>query len=152
MRMITIIKQDYSGEEILRYEGLLRSISPHEVEIVAHFDRQDTPVDEIVLRRGDLFIETYFDNRWYNIYDIHDQDSDLIKCWYCNISHPAKIGDNDISYRDLAIDLLIYPGGRQKVLDMEEFSRLPLTAEVKEAALNALSELQQKFLERSHDG
>lgn len=150
--MIKVIKQDYSGKEILQYEGFLHSIFPHKVEIVAHFDRQDTPVDGIILRRGDLFIETYYDNRWYNIYEIHDQDSDLIKCWYCNIGYPAQIGNNDISYRDLAIDLLIYSDGRQKVLDMEEFSKLPLTSEVQTAALSALSELQKKFLERSYDG
>ena len=148
-QMITVIKQDYSGRETYRYQGKLLSLSPHKIVISAHFDLQDTPIEGITLKQGDLFIESYFDNRWYNIFEIHDQDSERIKGWYCNIGHPAMIQKDSIAYRDLALDLLVYPDGQQKVLDREEFATLPLSPQVKAAALKALTELKQKFKARA---
>lgn len=149
LQTINVIKQDYLGRETYRYQGKLLSLSPHKIVISAHFDRQDTTVEGITLKQGDLFIESYFDNRWYNIFEIHDQDSERIKCWYCNIGHPAMIQKDSIAYRDLALDLLVYPDGRQKVLDREEFATLPLSPQVKAAAAEALIELKQKFKARA---
>ncbi|UCF28624.1 MAG: DUF402 domain-containing protein, partial [Chloroflexota bacterium] len=57
----------------------------------------------------------------------------------------AEIRDNSIAYRDLALDLLVYPNGNQKVLDEDEFKALPISQEVKLAAQQGLLELQQKF-------
>jgi len=50
-----------------------------------------------------------------------------------------------LSYTDLALDLLIYPDGRQLVLDEDEFLLLPLTPQVQVQALLALEALQQVF-------
>jgi len=145
MKTITVIKQDYLGQETWRYAGSLVKRIPHEIVIQAEFDRDDTPLERIILRRGDQFIETYYDNRWYNIFEIHEGDSDHIKGWYCNIGYPATINGNTIAYRDLALDLLVYPDGRQLVLDEDEFSTLRVTHEVRVAAHKALRELQVLF-------
>jgi protein associated with RNAse G/E len=111
----------------------------------AYFDREDTPVGEIILRRGDRFIETYYTDRWYNIFEIQERASDQIKGWYCNIGYPAEIQEMQISYRDLALDLLVYPDGGQLVLDEDEFNALPLSPAVRTAARQALAELQNHF-------
>jgi protein associated with RNAse G/E len=145
MQTITIIKQDFLGRETWRYQGKVIKLSPHKIVISAHFDRDDTDFEGILLKPGDLFIESYFDNRWYNIYEIHDQDSEVIKGWYCNIGYPAEIGDDIVAYRDLALDLLVYPDGRQKVLDQDEFEALPISPAVQTAALDGLVKLQQNF-------
>lgn len=142
---ITVVKQDYQGIETWRYEGNLIARSPNKIVIEAFFDREDTPVDHVILKRGDRFIETYYSDRWYNIYEIHFQSSGKIKLWYCNVGYPAEIRDNSIAYRDLALDLVVYPNGNQKVLDEDEFEVLPLSQEVKLAARQGLLELQQKF-------
>ena len=145
MRTFTVIKQDYQGIETWRYEGGLIAQSPNKIVIEAFFDRDDTPVDNVILKRGDRFIETYYNDRWYNIFDIKFQSSDKTKLWYCNIGHPAEITENSIAYRDLALDLLVYPNGKQKVLDIDEFESLPLSPEVQNSARQALLELQEKF-------
>ena len=147
MTNITVIKQDYSGNETWRYEGNLIIRQKNEIVIEAFFDREDTPVGEITLSRGDRFVETYYSDRWYNIFEIHDQASGDIKGWYCNIGYPAVITDNAIAYRDLALDLLVYPDGEQIVLDEDDFSALPISREDQSAARLALHELQQKFRE-----
>jgi protein associated with RNAse G/E len=145
MKTLTVIKQDYRGIEIWRYEGNLIARSPNKIVIEAFFDREDTPVDGVTLQRGDRFIETYFSERWYNIYEIQEQMSGVVKILYCNVGYPAVISENSIAYRDLALDLLIYPDGKQKVLDEHEFEALPISQEVQIAARQALLELKEKF-------
>lgn len=145
MRTITIIKQNYLGQESLRYSGQLIERLPHEIRIEAYFNRDETIVEGIILNRGDRFIETYYDNRWYNIFEIHDQVDDHIKGWYCNICYPTTIYEDSITYRDLALDLLVYPDGNRVVMDEDEFSSLPLPTKVQTAARQALDELQVLF-------
>ena len=145
METITIIKQDYRGLESWRYKGKLITRTSNKIVIEAFFDREDTKVDGIILQRGDRFIETYFSNRWYNIFEIQEQSSGKLKLWYCNVGYPAVITDNSIAYRDLALDLLVYPDGRQEVLDEDEFKALPISPEVQIAARQALLELKEKF-------
>jgi len=98
-----------------------------------------------VFRRGDRFRERYFTNRWYNILEIHDRDSDQVKAWYCNIAEPAVISADQVTFMDLALDLIVYPGGRQKVLDEDEFTLLELDESHTHKAWAALDEVQRLF-------
>jgi hypothetical protein len=45
----------------------------------------------------------------------------------------------------LALDLLVFPDGRQIVLDEDEFNALPLSEAERQSALAALAELQALF-------
>lgn len=143
MKPIKIIKQDYLGQNVWEYSGTLLERRENRIIIEAFFDRGETLVDELYLRKGDKFIETYFIDKWFNIYEIQDQQEGTIKAWYCNISFPAEFSDNTLIYRDLELDLLVYPDGRQKVLDMDDFIVLPINSHVRTAALQALNELQE---------
>lgn len=142
---ITVIKQDHEGRETWRYQGYLLDRSEHKVVLEAFFDREDASVQGFHLRPGDRFIETYYDDRWYNIYEIRSQRDDSLKGWYCNIGWPAEFRDRAISYRDLALDLVVFPDGNQLVLDEDEFISLPLSFEVRRKAIAALRELQARF-------
>jgi len=55
------------------------------------------------------------------------------------------ISDGWISYVDLALDLLVYPDGRQLVLDQDEFEALDLDLEDHKQSLKALAELKTLF-------
>jgi hypothetical protein len=142
---ITVIKLNHAGVEKWRYQGTLLSSAPHQIVLEAIFDRDDYPVHDLVLRRGDRFIETYFDDRWYNIYEILDREDGGRKAWYCNIGRPAIIQDNILSYQDLALDLLVYPDGRQFILDEQEFEDLDLSEDARKMARLGLAELQTLF-------
>jgi hypothetical protein len=145
MTEITIIKLDPQRRETWRYSGKVLKWSNDSVLIEAYFNRPDKPFHGIVMREGDRFVEKYYLRRWYNIFEIHDRDDGCIKGWYCNISEPAQMNGNLISYVDLALDLLVYPDGRQLVLDEEEFDRLTIPDEVREKATAALEELKGQF-------
>ncbi len=145
MKQIKIIKQDYLGRNVWEYSGNLLEMRENRIIIEAFFDRGETLVDQLYLREGDRFIETYFLDKWFNIYEILVQQDGPIKAWYCNISFPAEFFDNTLVYRDLELDLLVYPDGRRKVLDMDDFISLPINSQVRTAALKALNELQEIF-------
>ncbi len=143
---VVVIKRIPSGEEKWRYTGRTLERGTSWVKVEAFFNRDDLPFHEIVLGRGDRFVETYYTDRWFNIFEIHDRMDDHLKGWYCNVSLPAEIVAGQISYVDLALDLLVYPDGRQLVLDEDEFAALDLPAEWRTQALRALGELQSMFL------
>jgi len=148
MELITFIKLNPLGQETWRYTGRELERYPDRLVVEASFNRDDLPFHGIVLRRGDRFIETFYADRWYNVFEIHDCDDDHLKGWYCNIGYPPVIRDESVSYIDLALDLLVYPDGKQLVLDEDEFDELALSPEVNQQARLALEELQASFTAR----
>jgi len=51
-------------------------------------------------------VETYYTDRRYYIFEIHDRDDDQLKGWYCNVSRLAVLdADDRLLYMDLALDL-----------------------------------------------
>jgi predicted RNA-binding protein associated with RNAse of E/G family len=150
---ITVIKRNPAGEEILRYTGVVLHQESDGITLEANFSRADMPFMHTILRQGDRFIETYYTERWYNIFEIHDRDDDRLKGWYCNIGKPAVIeAENGISYVDLALDLWVAPDGAQTVLDEDEFAALDLDTETRSRARAALEELQKRFSNNKEPG
>ena len=145
MTEIIIVKLNSEGQETWRYSGTLLKNDEREILLEAGFNRADMPFHGIVLRQGDRFVETYYTDRWYNIFEIHDRDTDEIKAWYCNVTYPARFNGRVLEYIDLALDLLVYPDGRQLVLDEDEFAELKLTPETEQKARSALAEMQALF-------
>jgi predicted RNA-binding protein associated with RNAse of E/G family len=139
---ITILKCNPQGKEVWRYNGIVLRRTASCIVVEAKFNHDDLLLQDILLGRGDRFVEIYFSDRWYNIFEIHDRDDDHLKGWYCNITYPMEIKDGIASYNDLALDLLVYPDGRQLVLDEEEFAVLEIEPAVREQALEALNTLQ----------
>jgi protein associated with RNAse G/E len=151
MSPIDVIKKNLDGQETWRYTGNVLERGDHYILLEATFNREDTPFHGIVLNRGDHFVETFYSDRWYNIFEIYDREDNRLKGWYCNIGYPAEMDDQQVSYIDLALDLLVYPDGRQLVLDEDEFMDLPLTTDVRQHALHALEDLQREFKQKIKD-
>ncbi len=152
MSSIIVIKQNIQGEEVWRYQGEVLERNEHLLVLEAFFDRDDWLFYGMNLCRGDRFIEWYYTDCWYNIFEIYDRKDNHLKGWYCNISTPAQIDAEIVVYQDLALDLLIFPDGRQLVLDEEEFNALTLPLELRENACNALKTLQLIFKEKESAG
>ncbi|GAB4533663.1 MAG: hypothetical protein Fur0018_23130 [Anaerolineales bacterium] len=145
MREVWVSKQDVAGRQVWGYPARLLERSARHVRLEAFFDRADMLLHGMPLRRGDRFIETFYSDRWYNIFEIHAREDGARRGWYCNVGFPARLGEKVISYRDLALDLLVFPDGRQVVLDEDEFAALPLDAATRQRAWQALAALQTLF-------
>lgn len=145
MSQITVIKRNVHGQETWRYQGRLLEKDGNKVVLEAFFDRKDTWVGGLLLATGDRFLETYYTDRWYNFFEIHARQDDRLRGWYCNIGCPAEIDGDTLSYVDLALDLVVLPGGQQVILDEDEFEQLEISPDTRARARTALSELQHTF-------
>lgn len=103
---------------------------------------------DITLKRNDRFVETFYSNRWYNIFEIYDRDDGRFKGWYCNIGKPAIIADDFVSYVDLALDLWVSADGRQTVLDEDELAAWNLDDQLKLKVYESLQELKSHLSNR----
>ena len=136
-------KLDAAGREVWRYPAEVLEMGPSHVVLQARFDRDETVLHGMRLRRGDRFVERFYTGRWYNVFAIHDVETAAFKGWYCNVARPAAIAPDGLTCEDLALDLLVFPNGQSIVLDMDEFEALLLTDEDRQCALLALEELQR---------
>ena len=148
MTSIDVVKLDHNGREVFRYPGWVLARTLDTITLEAFFSWGDTPVEEIVLQRGDRFVEAYFTDRWYNIFEIYAHDTGVLKAYYCNIGYPAQITDGTVSYRDLALDLLVMPDGQQVLLDEDEFQQLNLPDHAKQQALSGLADLRDMIRQK----
>lgn len=147
MTRITVVKLALDGSVTWRYEGDLLARTVHSVVLEALFDKPDFPLLDVVLKKGDRFVETFFDDRGYNAFAIYDRDTGAFKGWYCNLSRPARIMASTVEWIDLALDLWVWPDGRTARLDEDEFADLPLADIERAEVLGTLLELERRSQE-----
>lgn len=142
---IVVDKLSPQGELKWRYEGEVTARGDGWLTLDAFFDRDDIAFMDTLLKRGDRFVETYYSDRWYNVFEIHDRDNDALKGWYCNITRPANFVDGRVEYVDLFLDLWVSADGAQTVLDEDEFLAAELDEQTRQTARDALIELREHF-------
>ncbi len=145
---ITIYKNNHRGEPVWKYQGSVIERGDNYICLRAYFDRQEANLGFVSFNRGDLFIEWFFSDRWYNIFQVHEGDSETIKGWYCNITRPAYIDEFSISADDLELDIWVMPNGTMMLLDEKEFGDLDLSTDERMAALRAIQTIRQDAAER----
>ncbi len=149
MSAFTVIKCDHAGREELRYYGTLSERGESWVCVRAVFDFPDRELGYVTLKRGDLFVEWFYRDRWYNVFRIHDRDTHALKGFYCNLARPAQIETHSVRQDDLALDVFVYPDGRTLLLDQEAYDALPLAAAERVEIAHALHELERLIAARA---
>ena len=142
MSQITIVKRGHTGEPKLQYTGTVVERGETWVCLRAPYTFNDRDLGYVVFRRGDLFVEWHYSDRWYNVFEVHDVDDGHIKGWYCNVTRPAIIREDTIEADDLALDVFIYPNGDVLVLDEDEFAELKLSDNERRLARLAVEEIK----------
>jgi uncharacterized protein len=145
MSRMKILKKNLAGEVTWQYDSKELRRDENSITVEAFFNRDDMPFQEIILKRNDRFVETFYTDKWYNIFEIYDRDDGELKGWYCNITKPAVIEDGHVSYVDLALDLWVSANGRRTVLDEDELEELDLDDLTKQKVYENLQELEQYF-------
>jgi protein associated with RNAse G/E len=138
---ITVVKNNSEGIEVWRYEGEILQRWRNSIKIKAIYNNRPTKVENLDLHPGDVFVETFFSDRWYNFFAVLDSEGGHFKGWYCNITRPANIGSDRISADDLALDLIVYPDRRWAILDEDEFNQIRISPTERERAIQAMGEL-----------
>lgn len=141
--MITVVKRDPQGKELIRYYGDHPQRLANGIVIEADWTQAARDLGYTRFETGDHFTEYYYTDRWFNIFDIYSQ-SGIRKGWYCNIAEPALIFEQQIEQKDLLLDVWISPQGEPLILDEEEFTSYQgLSAEQRAGAQQGLHELLQ---------
>ncbi len=128
MSDLIIRKLDPTGQEAFRYpvERVLKRTETA-ITVEAIFTRYDRlELGYTTFERGDRFIEHFYSDRWYNVFEIRAVGDGHLRGWYCNIARPARITEHEITQVDLALDLWVAPDGAITVLDEDEFATLGL--------------------------
>ena len=120
MAMITVNKLNPLGEKTIQYQGEVLERLKDEIIIQAYWNHSPKDLGYVCFEPGDLFIEYYYANRWFNIFEISDA-SNTRKGWYCNIAEPADIREDQILQKDLLLDVWVDPSGKPLILDEDEF-------------------------------
>ncbi len=144
-QQILVRKLKPNHEETRRYWAKVLAVYTDGVLLEAFFDVEDRHLKGMELDKGDRFIERYYSNRWYNIYEIYKDGEKELKGWYCDIAEPAVFKEKEISFVDLALDMLVLASGTLSVLDWDEFDHLRLNKDQKDKAVAALDELKDLF-------
>jgi hypothetical protein len=146
--IVTVYKRNHRGESIWKYAGEVLERGPAWVCLRAYFDRGEVMLGFTTFRRGDLFIEWFFSDRWYNIFEVHEGDSEYLKGWYCNITRPAIIGETSVMADDLELDVFVMPNGTVLLLDEKEFNDLDLPTDERMNTLRAVQDLRRLVADR----
>ena len=141
--MITVHKLDHRGHEKIAYPGEVLERTEQMILLVAHFEAHDRmALGYVTLTRGDIFVEYFYAERWYNVFAIFDARDSAFKGWYCNLTRPARFEADHIWAADLALDFFVQPDGTEFVLDEDEFAALRLAESETQTVRAALAELQ----------
>ena len=139
---ITIRKLDLAGQEVYAYPGQVLERTATSVTLEAFFSRYDRlELGYTVFERGDRFVEHFYTDRLYNVFEIYAVGTNTLRGWYCNLTRPAVVEDRQISAVDLALDVWVEADGRAQVLDEAEFAALPLAPQEISAVRAACAEL-----------
>jgi predicted RNA-binding protein associated with RNAse of E/G family len=145
---ITVYKQNYAGESVLQYSGEILERGQDWVCLRAVFSHEAVDLGLVVFRPGDVFIEWFYGDRWYNIFQIYDGDSQRLKGWYCNITRPAVITECEVWADDMELDVLVMPNGTMLLLDEKAFGELDIPMDERMAALRAVETLRRAITGR----
>lgn len=141
--MITVVKLNPQRETKIQYQGEVVEHLSDGVIIRAYWSQPIKKLGYASFEQGDRFIEYYYTDRWYNIFDIANAQG-VRKGWYCNIAEPAILFEDRIEQIDLFLDVWVSPEGETLILDEAEFTAdTTLSTQQRTGARQALQELLQ---------
>lgn len=149
-QIITVVKTDHAGQEIIKYQGRLIEQTSAGVVLEAKFNHDDVDLGYVTFHTGDRFVEYFYTDRWYSIFEVYAVADGSLKGWYCNFSRPAEIRDGVIRADDLALDIFVHPDGQIRVLDRDEFDALSISSDERKAVLTACDDLRKMVKEHQH--
>jgi hypothetical protein len=145
-QMVTVHLLKPAKGVTVTYQGVLVLAERGHLLLHARWERPKLDLGYVTFEPGDHFLEHYFTDRWFNIFEIRGL-ADELKGWYCNVTRPVQIDGTVITSEDLELDLFVAPDRQQLLrLDEDEFEArnfLDHDPAAHAAALTALGELEQ---------
>jgi len=148
--MIIERKYFYAGEF---KEYLCQSVlydSEEGLFIIKYIMKNDLYFHGIDLKKGDISYGFFWIDKPYVIYEWFDSNGNLL-CIYINVANDITFLIDKICWKDLIIDILLYPDGKFIVLDEDELlatnnpELIDKVIEIKEDILSNLNVILSKI-------
>jgi protein associated with RNAse G/E len=121
-RLITVHARKYNGEVYRSWTGFLIRSAGTLTVLEGHFETEINHPLLGKINEGTRSTEYYWTDRWYNIFRFEEPEG-AFRNYYCNVSQPAEISGDQLSFIDLDIDVLVAHDRSIRVLDEAEFER-----------------------------
>ncbi len=119
---VTVNSRKYDGTVSRTWTAEILEFSDSLLVLRGEFDRDVRHDDLGLIRKGTVSIEYFPIGKWFSVFQFHEADS-RFRNFYCNINMPPKFAGGALDYVDLDIDVVIWPDGRQEILDRDEFEK-----------------------------
>jgi uncharacterized protein len=108
-----------------QWDGVVVHLDSTGIVLQAEFNVDLVEREFATFRRGDLFFEFYYFDRWFNVFQVSAPDGTL-KGWYGNLGLPATLDSErrELRYIDLALDIWANPDGSYIVLDEHDLQAI----------------------------
>lgn len=124
---VEIVKFSPMGKQPVRYTGRLIECQGGWIAARASWVHGDMDLGYLTFLNGDVLDEYFALDRPYNAFALFRADGEFAG-WYCNVTHPTTVTGSEIHWRDLYLDVIVYPGGTTLVLDEDELEESGLHA------------------------
>jgi protein associated with RNAse G/E len=153
MQTIRIVSGKYDGRLRDEYEALLYAEDGERLVVYASVGTLSYNRDtQAWVPAPDGLLEIYFKARWYNVWHICEQTSNLNQI-YCNLSMPAVRTAEGIEWNDLDLDYRVHMDGRMERLDEDEYrahiASMGNPAEVQVQVQAACAEIESLYQQRA---
>ena len=74
--LLTVKKLNLNRELLVAYEGTVQERASDAIVLEARFGRETMDLGYAIFEHHDRFIEYFFSDRWYNIFEIHSVHDD----------------------------------------------------------------------------
>ena len=142
------------GSEAYSWDGSVLRCDHQGIVLQAEFNVPVRELGYVTLRQGDVFVEFYYWDRWFNVFQVSQPDG-VLKGWYANLGRPAELdaATGVLSYVDLALDVWANPDNSHVVLDEDELAELldafpELQADTEQGAAELLRLVESHTLPR----
>jgi protein associated with RNAse G/E len=153
MRTIRITSRKYDGRLRDDYEAFLYAEDDERLVVYApvgtmSYDRRT----QAWVAAPDGLLEIYFKARWYNVWHICEQNSNINRI-YSNLSMPVVLTAEGIEWIDLDLDYRVHFDGRLEQLDAEEYrahiASMGYPAKVQAQVRAACAEIEALYCQRA---
>lgn len=108
---VTVMIDNIEGQMKRRYDATVIEKNPEHNEVILEttFGGEEHELGEAELEVGDRLVIRFYDDRLYNVVEIHDKDADTLEGWYCNFLRSPQITNGFIKAQDLEMGLFVRP-------------------------------------------
>lgn len=149
-RIWTVAKLRPDGSVATRYLARERPAPPGWILVEADWVHGRVDIGLFAFEPGDVLLEYFSLDRYYNAFATYRATGEFV-AWYCNVTYPTIVHDDELHWHDLYVDVIVLASGETVILDEDELeeSGLAVTDPALYTAILAARDELLELIERT---